>query len=92
MNELEAFAENDDIDELEAWVENDDIDELDVLFEDVTYFTVVGPKGDKGDAATIKVGNVSTGAPGSAASVTNIGTQGDAVFDFQIPRGDKGDA
>lgn len=54
--------------------------------------TIVGPKGDKGDAATIKVGNVITGAPGSAASVTNSGTQGDAVFDFQIPKGDKGDA
>ena len=78
--------------ELEAWVENDDIDELNVLFEDVTYFTVVGPKGDKGDAATIKVGNVSTGAPGSDVSVTNSGTKGDAVFDFQIPRGDKGEA
>lgn len=65
--------------ELEAWVENDDIDELNVLFEDVTYFTVVGPKGDKGDAATIKVGNVSTGVPGSNVSVTNSGTQGDAV-------------
>lgn len=90
MNEPEAWVENDDIYELEAWVENNDIDELDVLFEDVTYFTVVGPKGDKGDAATIKVGNVSTGAPGSAASVTNSGTQGDAVFDFQIPRGDTG--
>ena len=76
--------------ELEAWVENDDIDELDVLFEDVTYFTVVGPKGDKGDAATIKVGNVSTGEPGSDVSVTNSGTQGDAVFNFQIPRGDTG--
>ena len=78
--------------ELEAWVENDDIDELNVLFEDVTYFTVVGPKGDKGEAATIKVGNVSTGEAGSAASVTNSGTQGDAVFDFRIPRGDKGEA
>ena len=76
--------------ELEAWVENDDIDELEVLFEDVTYFTVVGPKGDKGNAATIKVGNVSTGAPGSDVSVTNSGTQGDAVFDFRIPRGDTG--
>ena len=34
--------------ELEARVENDDIDELNVLFEGVTYFTVVGPKGDPG--------------------------------------------
>ena len=34
--------------ELEARVENDDIDELEALFEGVTYFTVVGPKGDPG--------------------------------------------
>lgn len=59
-----------------------------------------GPKGDKGDtgspgangapgtAATIQVGNVSGG---TTASVTNSGTSAAAVFDFVLPKGDKGE-
>lgn len=50
-----------------------------------------GDKGDKGDAATIAVGTVTTGAPTTAASITNVGTSGDAVFNFVIPKGDQGD-
>lgn len=59
-----------------------------------------GAKGDKGDpgvqgeagmAATISVGIVSTGEPGTQASVTNAGTDSTAVLNFVIPRGDKGD-
>lgn len=53
-----------------------------------------GPKGDKGDAgeaATIKVGNVTTGEAGSEAVITNVGTENAAVFDFVIPKGDKGE-
>lgn len=46
-----------------------------------------GEKGDKGDAATITVGNVS---PGETASVTNIGSDTDAIFDFVLPRGQQG--
>lgn len=49
-----------------------------------------GIDGDDGAAATIAVGNVTTGAPGSSATVTNVGTTGAAVFDFQIPRGQVG--
>lgn len=61
-----------------------------------------GPKGDKGDtgeqgpqgpagqAATIQVGTVTTGEPGTNASVTNSGTSSAAVFDFVIPRGQDG--
>lgn len=61
-----------------------------------------GPKGDKGDAggkgdtgvpgkaATIQVGEVTTGAAGTPASVSNVGTDEAAIFDFTIPRGDKG--
>jgi hypothetical protein len=49
------------------------------------------PRGNTGAAATIAVGDVTTGAPGSSASVTNSGTSGAAVFDFIIPRGDVGD-
>lgn len=49
-----------------------------------------GSTGSAGTAATIAVGNVTTGAPGSSATVTNTGTSGAAVFDFAIPRGDVG--
>lgn len=47
-----------------------------------------GDKGDPGDAATINVGTVTSGA---VASVTNSGTTSAAVFDFVLPQGDKGD-
>ncbi|MBQ9631430.1 MAG: hypothetical protein IJV04_00730 [Lachnospiraceae bacterium] len=47
-------------------------------------------KGQDGQAATIAVGTVTTGAAGSSASVTNSGTQNAAVFDFVIPKGDNG--
>ena len=65
-----------------------------------------GPKGEKGDngadgapgvqgeagmAATISVGIVSTGEPGTQASVTNAGTDSTAVLNFVIPRGEKGE-
>lgn len=49
-----------------------------------------GEKGDKGDAATIAIGDVDTGLPGSNAAVVNVGTPGDAVFDFVIPQGPVG--
>ena len=44
----------------------------------------------KGDAATITVGTVTTGAAGTQAAVVNSGTTGDAILDFTIPKGDKG--
>jgi hypothetical protein len=47
-------------------------------------------RGPRGDAATIAIGAVNTGAPGSAADVTNAGTEFAAVLDFDIPRGDVG--
>jgi hypothetical protein len=60
---------------------------------------VKGDKGDKGDtgatgapgaAATIRIGNVYTGAPGTNASVSNSGTSTNAVLNFTIPRGNQG--
>lgn len=51
---------------------------------------VQGKDGAKGDAATIKIGTVTTGAPTSDATVSNIGTNTDAVFNFNIPRGEPG--
>ena len=50
-----------------------------------------GPQGADGPAGTIAVGTVTTGEPGSAASVTNSGTQEHAVLDFVIPKGVRGD-
>lgn len=40
--------------------------------------------------ASVTVGTVTTGEPGSQASVTNSGTSKDAVFNFTIPRGNTG--
>ena len=50
-----------------------------------------GATGATGAAATISVGTVTTGAPGSSVVVTNVGTTGAAIFDFTIPKGDTGD-
>lgn len=64
--------------------------------ENPTSVNIKGEKGDKGDtgaagsAATIRIGTVTTGAPGSEAVVTNVGTANDAVFNFTLPRGEKG--
>lgn len=44
-------------------------------------------QGKNGTQATIKVGTVTTLAPGSKATVTNTGTETNAVLDFGIPRG-----
>ncbi len=61
-----------------------------------------GDKGDKGDtgaqglqgiagtAATITIGSVTTGEPGTNASVTNSGTSTNAILNFTIPRGNPG--
>lgn len=60
-----------------------------------------GEKGEKGEngkdgldgegiAATIEVGTVTTGAAGTNASVTNVGTEQRAILNFVIPRGDTG--
>ena len=45
-----------------------------------------------GQAATIQVGTVTTGAPGSFAQIVNVGTSSDAIFNFTIPRGNTGAA
>ena len=51
---------------------------------------IKGAKGDKGTAATIEVGTVTTGAAGSSASVTNSGTASNVVLNFTLPRGKDG--
>ena len=53
----------------------------------------VGPEGKPGKdgaAATLSVGKVTTGAPGTEAAVQNTGTDKDAVLWFTIPRGEQG--
>lgn len=64
---------------------------------------IQGPKGDPGEkgadgadgvqglAATVHVGDVTTGEPGTPAVVENTGSPQDAVFAFTIPQGAKGD-
>lgn len=47
--------------------------------------------GTDGAAATIQIGTVTTGEPGTQASVTNTGTEHAAVLDFTIPRGSPGE-
>lgn len=49
-----------------------------------------GPTGPTGPGATIQVNSTVTGAPGTNASVTNVGSLQAAMFDFVIPRGDVG--
>ena len=50
-----------------------------------------GTDGKDGTAATIKIGTVTTAAPGTSAKVTNTGTANAAVFNFSIPKGEKGE-
>lgn len=57
---------------------------------------IKGPKGDQGiqgvagEAATIQVGTVQTGEPGTQASVVNAGDTTNATLNFTIPRGAQG--
>ena len=52
----------------------------------------VGPTGADGITPTITIGTVTTGAPGSEASVTITGTAPDYVLNFVIPQGPTGPA
>lgn len=46
-----------------------------------------GVSGAAGVGATIQVGSVTTGVPGSQAAVSNVGTSNAAVLNFTIPQG-----
>lgn len=48
-------------------------------------------QGADGASATITVGEVVTGEPGTEASVENTGNESAAVLKFTIPKGEKGD-
>ena len=72
-------------------------------FTEAQLAALKGPKGDQGEkgsqgekgtpgaAATITIGTVTTGAPGTDASVENAGTSAAATLNFTIPRGAKGE-
>jgi hypothetical protein len=49
-----------------------------------------GPQGTPGSTATVTLGTVNTGAPGSSVIISNSGTSTAAVLNFTIPRGDTG--
>jgi len=49
-----------------------------------------GPSGTNGTSATVQIGTVTTGEPGTDVVVTNIGTESDVVLDITIPRGQVG--
>ncbi len=51
---------------------------------------IAGANGSNGAAATIVVGAVNTGAPGTGATVQNVGTPSAAQFVFTIPQGASG--
>lgn len=50
-----------------------------------------GAPGSDGKAATVTVGKTTTVASGEQASVTNSGTDSEAVFNFAIPQGPQGE-
>ncbi len=50
---------------------------------------IPGPTGPQGPA-TIAIGNVTTGAPGTNATITNSGTNENVVLNFTIPSGATG--
>ena len=52
----------------------------------------LGPvRGENGTAASIQVGSVTTGEPGTPAKVVNSGTSSTAILDFTIPKGSDGE-
>ena len=51
---------------------------------------LTGATGAAGDNATIAIGTVTTGQPGSSATVSNAGTDTAATLNFSIPRGVQG--
>ena len=67
-----------------------------MIFKGYSHFPFniapTGPTGATGFTAAIRVGTVTTGEPGTDATVTNSGTDEAAVLDFVIPRGETGAA
>jgi hypothetical protein len=49
-----------------------------------------GETGAEGRAATVNVGAVTTGEPGTPAQVVNVGDENNAILEFTIPKGESG--
>lgn len=49
------------------------------------------PPGEPGQSATVSVGQTHSTAPGTAPNVVNTGTASNAVLEFYIPRGERGE-
>lgn len=67
------------------------VDTWTFTFDDGATETFTVTNGADGKAATITVGTTTTGLPCTNASVTNVGTELSAIFNFAIPQGAKGD-
>lgn len=65
--------------------------EQDIPNFSVEAATILGPKGDPGESATIQVGTTETLPTGQDAYVENVGTSLHGVFNFGIPRGPQGE-
>ena len=52
---------------------------------------VKGDKGEKGDGGTVTIQNVTTISPTEEARVENVGTKKDAILNFYLPKGEKGE-
>ena len=63
---------------------------VDVRDDAASDTTIIDITQINGSAATIAVGTVTTGALGSAVTVTNTGTSSNAVFAFSLPSGATG--
>lgn len=50
-----------------------------------------GEKGEKGDPIKVRIGKVTTGAPGTDAAVDDVGGDEGMVLDFVLPQGESGE-
>lgn len=66
-------------------------DPLPLIIGPVGEQGIQGIQGIKGDCATLQIGAVTTTAPGSQSTIENVGDEYDAVFNFSLPQGVKGD-
>ena len=53
---------------------------------------VKGDDGDRGLSATVNIGTINTVDYTQPATVENVGTENDAILNFNIPRGKPGDS
>lgn len=98
VQEMENGFETDGITEGSFVIISSDVEDEDnakLYVKGATSYTFItdlsGAQGIKGEAGTIEIGTVTTGAAGTEASVVNTGDSNHAVLDITIPRGADGD-